>query len=210
MRDVRRGRKDRGPWYRSRGRRIVKESGGGDCHTQADRQRPADGRACAAARGGHARAAPTRLRGGAGGARPRSREAASRSPGRTPLNAWTALPLSAILGLRLTNRPGSLRVPGSRSSTGARSPYRPAIGPGGCLPGGPVRVPPRCSPGGRGPCRIAPRVRRGPLNHPPCLRRPHRRRGPMELRQALASADWHRARDSPAAPGRQRLPAGVR
>src|SRR5690348_2459167 len=46
-----------------------------------------------------------------------------------------------------------------------------------------------------------PRVRRGPLNRPPCPRRPHRRRGPMELRPALAGADWHRARDSPAAPG---------
>src|SRR5690349_7810169 len=126
---------------------------------------------------------------------------ASRSPGRTPLNAWTAILLSVILGLRLTNQRGLCACRARVPQPGARSPYRPAIGPRRCLPGGPVRVPPTMLPRRTRPVPDRPRVRRGPLNRPPCPRRPHRRRGPMELRPALASADWHRARDSPAAPG---------
>src|SRR5215470_7066113 len=58
--------------------------------------------------------------------------------------------------LRLTNQPGSLCVPGSRSSTSARCPDRLTLAPGRCLPGGPVRVPPTMLPGGRGSRRIAP------------------------------------------------------
>ena len=58
---------------------------------------------------------------------------------------WTATSFSVILRLRLTNQPGYMCVPGSRSSTGARSPYRLAPGPSRCLPGGLFVSPPRRS-----------------------------------------------------------------
>ena len=115
--------------------------------------------------------------------------------------------------LRLTNQPGSIRVPGSRSQR--REMPRPArTRPRPVPPGGLVRVPPTTLPGGRGPRRSAPvpgagrstahlvlrgrpvrLPRRPPLARgcsPPVLHRPHitASRGPtiQEARPELQAA----------------------
>jgi hypothetical protein len=79
---------------------------------------------------------------------------------RAGIRGWTAGPAGATLGLRLTNQPGLMCAPGWCFFIQTRGAQR-ACGPGGYLPGGPTRIPPRCYPGGRGPRRVAPVRRAG-------------------------------------------------
>ena len=81
---------------------------------------------------------------------------------------WTARSFGVILGLRLTNQPGPLRVPGSCSEPARDAQTGSPAAPAGVCRGLFVS-PPRCSWRTR-PALHRPSVRRGPLNRPPWLR----------------------------------------
>jgi hypothetical protein len=66
---------------------------------------------------------------------PRPGSDASRSPGPGTLHVWTVDRCGVILGLRLTNQPGPLRVPGWHSNSD--KPRQARTRPRWCPPGGP-------------------------------------------------------------------------